>query len=271
VKELHQGQCQHFFSHANSPHSARPLKAGIRTNCHTPHRGANSIFFIRILVQQTQLKSDTNRSIPLIASAMPRARPTPTTDGSIVLIHILSPTTRITRTEVPWLLRVMNDDGSTHGKASVATRTKTWQIVTSRPRRQTRAPGQNGHVGDHPAISTRHARGTGVEHSEFNPSATKRSTLINLSSTRASAVSRQSVTKSESFRTSEKQAVCGVGWWSPDGRDSSLTIHHGTRAFTFSNLAAGSSVTHGWPQIDTQAASARESVRVGDQELARGP
>jgi redox-sensitive bicupin YhaK (pirin superfamily) len=114
----------------------------------------------------------------------------------------------------------------------------------------------------------RMSAGTGVEHSEFNPSPDKPVHLYQIwlyPSERGLAPSYEE----RKFDAAEKQDRLRLVA-SPDGREDSLTIHQDANVY-LGNLSVGAKVSHSlepgrhaWLQI------LRGKVRVGDQELTAG-
>ena len=120
------------------------------------------------------------------------------------------------------------------------------------------------HAGDFQRMTA----GTGVEHSEFNPSADTPVHLYQIWLFPREHGLEPSY-EERKFSPSEKQNRLRLVA-SPDGRDDSLTIHQDARIY-LGNLAAGATVSHdlaagrhAWLQV------LRGSVRVDEQELAAG-
>lgn len=119
-----------------------------------------------------------------------------------------------------------------------------------------------------PGDFQRMSAGTGVEHSEFNPSADQRVHLYQIwlfPSERGLEPSYEE----RKFSSSEKQDRLRLVA-SPDGRENSLTIHTDANVY-LGNLAAGVNTSHelqpgrhAWLQV------LRGTVQLGDVELTAG-
>jgi quercetin 2,3-dioxygenase len=166
-------------------------------------------------------------------------------------------------------LRVMNEDRVAPGQGFGRHPHQDMEIVTyvldgQLQHQDSMGNGSILHAGDFQRMSA----GTGVEHSEFNPSPDMPVHLYQiwlLPRERGLAPSYEE----RSFRASEKQDRLRLVA-SPDGRDGSLTIHQDASIY-LGNLTAGANVMHrlapgrhAWLQV------LRGTVRVGDQQLTAG-
>lgn len=166
-------------------------------------------------------------------------------------------------------LRVMNEDRVAPGQGFGEHPHRDMEILSyvlegALEHRDSLGNGSVLHAGDFQRITA----GTGVQHSEFNPSATEPVHFYQIwlfPSQRGLDPSYEERSFSSSGKRNRLRLVA-----SRDGRDESLTIHQDADVF-LSTLDAGASVSlalepgrHAWVQV------ARGTVRVGTQELGEG-
>jgi redox-sensitive bicupin YhaK (pirin superfamily) len=166
-------------------------------------------------------------------------------------------------------LRVINQDQIAGGKGFGTHPHRDMEIITymldgSLEHKDSMGNGSIIHVGDVQRMSA----GTGITHSEFNPSATETAHLLQI----WILPNQQNVTPSYeqiSFSREEKLNQLRL-IASPDGRDRSVTIHQEANVYA-SILEDGAEVTHtvnpnryAWIQV------ARGTVLVGDRLLNAG-
>ena len=160
-------------------------------------------------------------------------------------------------------LRVMNEDRVAPGQGFGRHPHRDMEIVSyvlegALEHKDSMGNGSVLHAGDFQRITA----GTGVEHSEFNPSATEPVHFYQIWLFPDQHGLKPSY-EERSFSTSEKQNRLRLVA-SHDGREGSLTLHQDADVF-LSNLETGASVSHqirpgrhAWVQV------MRGSVRVGD-------
>ena len=119
-----------------------------------------------------------------------------------------------------------------------------------------------------PGEVQRMSAGTGVRHSEFNPSPTEPVHFLQIWIEPAAAGIAPGY-EQKAFAETDTRGRLGLVA-SPDGADGSLTIHQDARVYA-TRLSAGHEVTHrlvpgrhAWVQV------ARGGLMVGDQRLAHG-
>jgi redox-sensitive bicupin YhaK (pirin superfamily) len=166
-------------------------------------------------------------------------------------------------------LRVMNEDWVAPGQGFGRHPHENMEIVTYVLEGQLEHQDSmgNGSVLQ-PGDFQRMTAGTGVEHSEFNPSP---DTPVHLYQIWLFPSERGLEPSYEERRASASEKPEGLRLVaSPDGRDGSLTIHQDASIY-LGNLAAGASASHtlqpgrhAWLQV------LRGTVRVGDHELTAG-
>ena len=166
-------------------------------------------------------------------------------------------------------LRVMNEDWVAPGQGFGRHPHQDMEIVTYVLEGQLEHQDSMGNGSVlRPGDFQRMSAGTGVEHSEFNPSANERVHLYQIWLFPSERDLEPSY-EERKFDQSEKQDRLRLVA-SPDGRDDSLTIHQDARIY-LGNLSPGKEVSHtlapnrhAWLQV------LRGRVQVGDQQLSAG-
>lgn len=166
-------------------------------------------------------------------------------------------------------LRVMNEDWVAPGQGFGRHPHQDMEIVTYVLEGQLQHADSMGngsvlHAGDFQRMTA----GTGVEHSEFNPSVDKPVHLYQIWLFPRERGLEPSY-EERSFRPSERHDRLRLVA-SPDGRENSLTIHQDADIY-LADLSAGKELSHelrpgrhAWLQV------LRGTVRVGDEELTAG-
>jgi len=166
-------------------------------------------------------------------------------------------------------LRVMNEDRVAPGQGFGRHPHDNMEIVTyvldgQLEHQDSMGNGSILHAGEFQRMTA----GTGVEHSEFNPSATEPVHLYQIWLFPGERGLEPSY-EERKFDQSEKQDRLRLVA-SPDGRDDSLTIHQDARIY-LGNLSPGKEVSHALaPNRHAWLQVLRGRVQVGDQQLSAG-